>query len=66
MTDQLPRITRVVDPDEIAALLRGREDIGTPIVYTSNDGCFWVKSDELFMWRHARLAPQSGAASDAK
>jgi hypothetical protein len=49
-----PRLARIVNPDELAELLRHTAELGYPQLQSDNAREFWCDADELRAWREAR------------
>jgi len=56
MSKPLPRIVRVLNADEIAALIAGQECFNAPRLYVAPDESFWADADELRAWREKRAS----------
>jgi hypothetical protein len=58
-----PRLVRVFDPTEIAALKASQGDLDVPCIYhhDSSGAITFVDADELRAWREARLQHTSAA-----
>ena len=52
----LPRITRIGNADEIAALIAGQEYLNAPRLYVAPDESFWADADELRAWHEKRAS----------